>query len=321
MNGSTDTGLVLLGSKEFGAACLERVLALVPDRILAVLSLDDRSDTRSHYDRFRQLCTGSDIPLHFVANRREADLLLLKIRPTAALVASWYWITPPHVLEAAQNGLYAIHNSLLPKYRGGAPLVWAIINGESEVGLSLFRLREEVDSGEVVAQRHIAVGPNDYVSDLLERLQKQAIEVLDIFIPAMLKGELPATPQESNKATYAAMRRPGDGLISWHWPAQQVYNFIRAQSHPYPGAYTSYREQRLIIWRASPVDMVYYGTPGQVAQVCSDGVLVVCGDNRPLLIQKVQQAGGETTAAHRLLKSTNIRLVSALHLKQSDSGN
>ena len=224
------------------------------------------------------------------------------------IVCGWYWLLRKEILESVPGGFIGIHYSLLPKYRGGAPLVWALINGEPEVGLSIFTFAEGVDSGPIWAQERIPVGPDDYISDVLERLEAKSIAALEATYPGILNGTTRPWEQEHTQATYCSMRQPSDGEIHWRAPAREVYNFIRAQSRPYPGTFTWLQGEKLVIWRARREESVYYGTPGQVSKVSADGVHVVCGDNRAVVIETVEQDGIDMKA-HKALKSVSIRLL------------
>jgi methionyl-tRNA formyltransferase len=210
-------------------------------------------------------------------------------------------------LEVASYGFLGMHNSSLPKYRGGSPLVWTMINGEKQAGLSLFSFTKGIDEGDIWAQESVEIGPDDYIADILMKLEAKAIALLREKYLDILNGKLKPVPQNHNLATYCAMRIPEDGLIDWHKPSQGVYNFIRAQSDPYPGAFTISEGKKLIIWRAHPSPITYYGTPGQVARISPDGVYVICGDNTPLICDFVE-LDGKKDAASKTIKSIKTRL-------------
>jgi len=223
------------------------------------------------------------------------------------MVSGWYWLLSPGILTSVQHGFIGSHYSLLPKYRGGSPLVWALINGEPEVGVSFFSFVEGVDAGRIWAQERVTVGPDDYVSDVLTRLEAATLATLDARYRAILSGEVQPVDQDHRGATYCAMRSPCDGQIYWRASAADVYNFIRAQSQPYPGAFTWLEGTKLTIWRARQDPAIHYGTPGQVAMVSPAGVHVICGDHRAIIVETVER-NGVSEGAQKVLRSVSIRL-------------
>jgi methionyl-tRNA formyltransferase len=291
-----------------GLECLKRIHALDPDALLAVMTVDDRSDTRTVYDDFVTFSTDNKVKIRVARNRAESENIVDELRPDLCIVVGWYWLFSNEILRKVRRGFVGIHNSLLPKYRGGSPLVWAMINGEKKTGLSLFSMSEGIDNGLVWAQKSVTIGHNDYVSDVLEKLEKNALHLLEEKYILLIRGKLRPSKQNERYATYCAQRFPADGLINWNLPAKRVYNFIRAQSHPYPGAFTLFEGKKLVIWKAHLQTMTYYGTPGQVARVANDGVYVICGDQKPIVLDVVEQEGsGGAQPANAIIRSFKIR--------------
>lgn len=299
--------VLFMGSKPFGLRCLEEIYRLSPDTLIGIITIDDRSDSRNAFAEFESFAKKNKIELHVAANRKDSEMAITRFAPELCLVNGWYWLIGDETLESVRGGFLGMHNSLLPKYRGGSPLVWTIINGEMSAGLSLFSFTKGMDEGDIWAQESVDIEPGDYIGDVLNKLEETAVAVLREKYISILNGAVVPFPQDHIRATYCAMRLPDDGLIDWHKPANQLYNFIRAQSDPYPGAFTFIDGKKLIIWRAHPVDMVYYGTPGQVAKVTSEGVYVICGDNSPSVLEIVELENGKEPAA-KVIKSIKTRL-------------
>lgn len=299
--------VVFLGSKQSGYEALKCVHAIDPSRIAAVVTLDDSADTRSVLGRFEAFCAEYAIEFHVAANRKHSESLLRELSPDFVLVMGWYWIISRATLDASRHGFAGVHYSLLPKYRGGSPLVWAMINGEQETGLSLFSFTDGLDDGDLWAQCREPIGPEDSIGDLLSRLQERTLETLRDVYPGILDGTRRPQPQGAVEATYCAVREEDDGLISWQWPARRVVDFVRAQSHPYPGAFTHFRGERLRIWKARSGSETFYGVPGQVVKVTDAAVWVIAGDNRAVLVEVVGPADA-TGPARDVLKSIRIRL-------------
>lgn len=300
-------GTVFLGSKGYGLDCLRVLHRVRPESIQAVVTLDDRSDARSAYDAFEAFCAERSIPHHVVARRREAEALLAELSPRLCFVVCWYWLIPRHVREAVPQGFVGIHNSLLPKYRGGAPLVWQLIQGEERVGSSVFRLDEGVDDGAVWAQVSIPVSETSAIGEVQEQLKAAVLEALETVYPDVLEGRTQPTPQDESQATYCAQRRPDDGEIDWGWSAKRVFDFVRAQSRPYPGAFTHLDGKRLTVWRARLGPAHFLGTPGQVARTGAEGVVVIAGDHAALVLEEVE-LDGQAAPAGEVIRSLQTRL-------------
>ena len=168
-----------------------------------------------------------------------------------------------------------MHGSYLPAYRGRAPLNWAIINGENFCGETLHVMEKSFDTGCIVCQKKIEIGPEDYVGEILPRVASCALDVLKESMPAILSGNPKLTPQDETKASYYGKRTPEDGIIDFSKSAREVFNLIRAVSRPFPGAFFDAEGRRAIIWRAhigAPTDF----EPGSI--VSTDPLSLACSD-------------------------------------------
>jgi len=280
---------------------------LDPASIVGALTIDDRDDGRSAFEDFEKFASDKKIDFHAARNKREAENIIQKVEPEICFVVGWYWIIGKKTLESVPGGFLGIHHSLLPLYRGGSPLVWAMINGDKIVGTTLFSFGEGMDDGDIWAQEKVEVCENDYISDMLLKLQEKAVSILRDKYTDILEDKIKPVPQDHKKATFCAQRLPDDGLIDWGRSAVEVYNFIKAQSEPYPGAFTFLEERKLIVWRAHLEDIVYYGSAGQVARKSEDFVYVICGDNRPVVLETVEYNGKKSSAGD-IIKSIKARL-------------
>ncbi len=157
---------------------------------------------------------------------------------------------PASIRRMAPRGCIGIHASLLPKFRGGAPLVWAMIHGEPETGVSLFHFSDGVDDGEIIGQRSFPIGGSDTIRDLMARAESASLELLREFMPKVAAGTAPKTPQREEDATRFPQRSPEDGRIDWTWEPRRIRDFIRAQTRPYPGAFTLIGDKKIVIWDA-----------------------------------------------------------------------
>jgi methionyl-tRNA formyltransferase len=288
--------VLFLGSKALGLRVLQEMHALAPTSLIGAITIDDRADTRSTFAEWQEWAAREQVPLHIAANRKHAEQLVQELRPGLCFVVGWYWLIGAETLRAVPAGFLGIHNSLLPKYRGGSPLIWALINGEPEVGFSIFTFAEGMDDGAIWAVGKVRPEPIDYVADVLAKLEAETLRVVRLTYLDILSGRIEPKPQDHSQATYCAQRYPDDGVIDWSQPAGRVYSFIRAQSEPYPGAFTFLDKQKLTIWRARLDPRVYHGTPGQVARIDASGVTVIAGDNRALILEEVELNGTRSRA-------------------------
>lgn len=192
---------------------------------------------------------------------------------------SFYYrfMIPEAILALPSRGSLNLHGSLLPRYRGRAPVNWVLVNGESETGVSLHHMTAKPDAGDLVDQERVAIAECDTAFTLHAKLAAAAVRVLDRALPALRDGVARATPLDLTRGSYFGGRTPEDGRIDWSWPASRVYDLVRAVTHPYPGAFTSYRSRRLRVWWALPVEDARQAAPGTVLEVGREGWLVSCG--------------------------------------------
>lgn len=295
--------VAFVGSKALGAKVLEKMYQLAPDSLSVIISIDDSLDTRSTLSSYAQFAQKTGKPLRVLKKSAQLPEVIAEFEPDLCIVVGWYWVLKPELLKMVSEGWLGIHASLLPKYRGGAPLVWAIINGETESGLSLFYFDDGMDTGDIVAQRKFVIGPKETIADVLHKAEALSTEIIQDTYPILINGILQQTTQNHSQATYGAIRKPADGRIDWHLSAIQLYNFIRAQTHPYPGAFClTPTDKTLRIWQAKVFPYPYFGNPGQVVMLENDEVVVTCGHNSALRLSTIQLDGQAEQEAITLLK-------------------
>jgi len=293
--------LVFVGSKRLGARVLEESYRSAPDSLVAVVTFDDSKDPRCALDEFSRFSAATGVPLHVLSRPSELPATTAAARPDLCLVAGWYSMLTSDALRIPPHGWVGVHASLLPRYRGGAPLVWALINGEEESGVTLFYFDEGMDSGDIVAQERFRLGPDETIADAVEKAESTAVSLVKQCCRALIEGRAPRTPQEHHRATYGAMRTPADGRICWNRPARDVHNFVRAQTRPYPGAFANVAgDGRVVhVWQAAPFSCDLYGIPGQVALIDDSVVPVVaCGGGTALRLLSIEIEGVGQAAAN-----------------------
>jgi methionyl-tRNA formyltransferase len=260
--------VAFLGSKALGARVLAAVIETVaaPHEIAGVCCPDDSHDARSDLRAFQALSDEHGLPLTSDPGTLDYE---------AGIVCGWYRLLP------ADRNLYALHASPLPRYRGVAPIPWQIINGEPEIGLTLFKITEGLDEGPIAAQATVPLGADETVADVLSRIGDLAQDLVRAHLPEILDGTVSLTEQDHSLASYCGRRRPEDGRIDWTWPARRIHDFVRAQTRPYPGAYTTLAGgETLRVWRTELDPRPYLAVPGRV----TEPGLVGCGDGAIRLV-------------------------------------
>ena len=278
--------IAFLGSKKLGLLSLHSLLNSF-HKLATIVTIDDRGDSRSCMQEFDSIAEKRNIPFYCVKNKRESEAVLNYLLPDLCIVIGWYWIIPKHLLERIPLGFIGVHNSLLPKYRGGSPLVWQIINGENETGFSVFSLAEGMDEGDLWAQETIEITQKDYILDVLQKIERRVPVLIEEITQKLIDGVATPTKQDHTKASYCFQRTPEDGIINWSKSALDVYNFIRAQSLPYPGAFSTFSGKKIHIWKAKPSSEIWYGKTGQLVRFSGDNALILCGDRNCLEIELV----------------------------------
>ncbi|MDR1397966.1 MAG: bifunctional UDP-4-amino-4-deoxy-L-arabinose formyltransferase/UDP-glucuronic acid oxidase ArnA [Desulfarculales bacterium] len=201
--------------------------------------------------------------------------MIRKINPE--VIFSFYYrrLLSEDLLALAGRGAYNLHGSLLPRYRGRAPLNWVLINGEKQTGVTLHKMVKKPDAGDIAGQEAVPISDDDDAPGLHGKICAAAKTLLAGVLPRIKDGSLLLTPQDESKASYFGRRTPADGAIDWSRPAAEIGNLIRAVTEPYPGAFTNLGQRRLIIWKARPLDRQHSKAPGTVLTV--DPPIIACG--------------------------------------------
>ncbi|MFK7934874.1 MAG: methionyl-tRNA formyltransferase [Saprospiraceae bacterium] len=188
----------------------------------------------------------------FAKNPRKgaANDFIKNINCDILLSVNYLYIVEKDLLQLPQQYAINLHGSLLPKYRGRTPHVWAIINGEKEAGVTAHLMTEGVDEGDILKQIKISISQNNTGAEILSEYQKIYPELVKVVLAKAVKGTLQPQVQDNSQATYFGKRTPEDGQINWDWSKERIRNWIRAQARPYPGAFTFYQNQKFSIHQA-----------------------------------------------------------------------
>lgn len=219
---------------------------------------------------------------------------LTALRPDLILSAYYRHLLGPTILALPRLGAWNVHGSLLPKYRGRAPINWAVLHGEPRIGMTLHRMVRRADAGAIVDQEGVDLGPRDTAAEAYRKVLPCARRVLARQLDALLAGTARETPQDEAQATYFGGRRPEDGRIAWTQTSTQIFNLIRAVTEPYPGAFTDVAGARLMVWWAEPHPVATRGRRAVPGEVLSVAPLVVATGDGALELTRTEWRGGAT---------------------------
>ena len=283
--------VVFIGASKLGRRCLSRLLD-TPDVELAgtitapqkfSISYSGARVTNVLHADVAQLCEDHNIPIATITGAGMKDEALFETvkswRPDFFIVAGWYHMVPKNWRDMAPA--YGLHASLLPDYSGGAPLVWAIINGEQQTGITLFQFTGGVDNGPIVGQAATPIYKDDTIATLYARIEELGLDLLENYIQKLVDGSAVLTVQDESQRRTMPQRKPEDGEIDWTASAQKIHDFIRAQTRPYPGAFFNWKGHKIHIWAARPVKG---NAPAGMFGRAHRDLLVGCADQNALQI-------------------------------------
>ena len=297
--------VVVFGYQTWGYRTLEALLASEHEVVLAVTHPASEHAYESIWsDSVAELAQANGIPV-VVRNRPDADVLaaLRDADPDIIVANNWRTWIPPEIFDLPPHGTLNVHDSLLPAYAGFAPVIWALINGETEVGVTAHLMDADLDAGDIVLQRAVPVGPTDTATDLFHRTVDLIGPIVVDALAAIASGRRDFVKQDPAKASFFHKRSIEDSRIDFGWPAADLERFVRAQSDPYPNAFCHHGSTRLRILSAAVSRGRYGGTPGRIFIREGDGVVIVAGSdarfgrNHGLLLRRVRLDDGTELAA------------------------
>jgi methionyl-tRNA formyltransferase len=289
--------IVLMAYQDIGWVALDELVALGAD-IAAVVTHADDPEERIWFRSVAERARAAGLPVLVPPSVNEPRVVaqIAALRPDLILSVYFRQILKPDVLRLASQAALNLHGSLLPRYRGRCPVNWVLVHGETETGVTLHHMEARPDTGDVVAQRVVPIADADTALSLNRKLGEAARLLVRDTFPLLVAGTAPRVPQDHARASYFGGRKPEDGRIDWARPARDVYNLVRAVTAPYPGAFTTWRGERLLVWQARPLraPAVPRPEPGRVVDVRpGEGVVVATGAEGGLLLERVQRAGDD----------------------------
>ncbi len=292
--------IVFMGTPDFAVPCLERLLA-DGHQVAGVFTQPDKPKGRGHHLQpppVKELALARGLPVYQPATLRDGQALetLRALAPQLAVVVAYGKILPPALLAVPPLGCINVHGSLLPRWRGAAPIQWSVLSGDRQAGVTTMYLAEGMDTGDMILRRSTPVGPQETSGQLYERLAELGAQLLGETVELIAQGRAPRTPQQEEEATYAPMLTKELAAIDFMKPAAQVHNLVRGMN-PWPVAHTLLEGQPLKVYAARLSEGS--GAPGQVLE--SRGRLVVaCGQGAVELLELQAQGKKRMAAADYL---------------------
>ncbi len=296
------TRIAVFAYSDTGHACLKLLLERGEDIALVVTHADDPKEPR-WFDSVADLARSRGIEPMILDDPRDPSAIARVKAARPELLFSFYYrgILPPEILELPRLGAYNVHGSLLPAYRGRAPVNWAVLRGERVTGATLHVMTEKPDSGDIVDQEKVPIGPDDTAIEVQRRVTAAAARILERRLEELKRGTAPRRRQKEEEATTFGKRGPEDGHIEWSRTAEEVHNLVRAVTHPYPGAFTDIFGGKTFLWKTKlPHLGAHDNFPGQI-RMERGRLYVACEDDRYVEILRIQREGEEEMDAAAFL--------------------
>ena len=292
-----------MGTPEFAVPSLRRIVE-VGHEVLTVYTQPDRPKGRGGQvtaSPIKETALSLGLSVSQPERiRREPNVSELRaLHPDTMVVVGYGQIIPQSIIDIPPAGIINVHASLLPKYRGAAPIQWAMANGETTTGVTTMRIDAGLDTGDMLLKWSTPIGPEENALELSPRLAEAGAELLVETLAGLQLGIIQPQPQDSLQATLAPILKKEDGMIDWSWTAATIFNRSRGLL-PWPGIYTTFRGQHLHIWKTRPIADPAAGQPGHL-HATHKHLFVACGEDTALEILELQIQGRKRVSAEAFL--------------------
>ena len=300
--------LVFLGTPSFAVPTLERIVQ-AGHRVLAVFTQPDRPKGRGGElaaSPVKETALRFSLPVHQPERIRRPEPVeqLKQMQPDAMVVVGYGQIIPQSIIDIPRHGIINVHASLLPKYRGAAPIQWAIANGEASSGVTTMRIDAGLDTGDMLLKWETPIGPEENAIELGQRMAQAGADLLVETLAGIDSGTIRPEAQDNLQASLAPILKKEDGEVDWNWPGRKIANRARGFL-PWPGAYTYFRGQLFHIWKARVVDEPGEGGPGRLMPL-KRRLLVSSGEGSALELLEVQIEGRKRMPAEAFLNGHRL---------------
>jgi methionyl-tRNA formyltransferase len=302
--------LLFCGTPQFAVPTLKHLLVQPEFEILAVITQPDRPRGRGHEVSFasvKEAALAAQLPVHQPEKIRapEVQELLQSYSPDFIVIIAYGQIIPAHLLTIPKFGWINLHASLLPNYRGAAPINWAIVNGESRTGLTTMRIDAGMDTGDILLQRAFEIDAKETALELSTRLSEAGAPLMAETLRGLAAGKITPRPQDHSRASLAPMLKRDDGRIDWNRTAQEIYNRMRGFA-PWPGTYTTFRSQTCHVW-GEPVSNEKNDAPAGTLLLERNSLHVVCGGTTVLRLLAVKVEGRKRVSASEFANGARLK--------------
>jgi methionyl-tRNA formyltransferase len=303
--------IVFCGTPEFAVPSLRRLAERPEFSIDAVITQPDRPRGRGQHVSSSPVKEAAlEIGLHVyqpeTIRSESSQDFLKRIAPDAVVIIAYGQIIPPRLLTIPRLGWINLHGSLLPHYRGAAPVHWAIANGETRTGLTTMQIDAGMDTGPTLLRREVEIGPDETAPDLAVRMSAVGAELIAETLLRFDRQEISPVPQEGKSATYAPILKKENGRIDWKLAAQQIYNRMRGFA-PWPGSYATFRGQTCQLWGRPEVNDAEsaHGSPGEIF-LSSKAIHIECGEKTRLRMESIQIEGRKKVSVREFANGARI---------------
>ncbi len=313
--------IVFMGTPQFALPSLKALIEY--GEVVGVVTQPDRPKGRRRKIEappVKVTAESSQLPIYQPTDLHHPEFMdwLRDLKPEVIIVVAYGEILPPEILQLPRWGCLNVHASLLPKYRGAAPIEWAIIKGEEKTGITIILMNEKMDEGDIILQESVEIGPDDTAGVLGERLTPLAPKLLTETLEMIKQGKAVYMPQNDREATDAPPLKKRDGLIDWGTSGQDIHNLVKGLN-PRPGAYTylkGKRETTLKVWETELVSHLTFpvqnSQPGKILEVVKDRGMVVATGDGTILVKEVQGEGGKRMSIGDYLRGHRLEVGSVL---------
>ena len=295
---------VLFAYHEMGYACMEALLKMGAP-ITALFTHRDDTHEEIWWRSCAELADQHGIRVHVDENVETANATIASLKPAVIYSFSYRHLIPENLLALGPLGAFNLHPSLLPAYRGRAPVNWVLVNGERETGVTLHHMVARADAGDIVGSLAVAIEDSDNAFSLYRKLVPLGVDLITEMHPKIVARTAPRRKMDLSKGSYFGRRRPDDGRIDWQWPARRIFNLVRAVTHPYPGAFCFLDGRKLFVWQARiGSESGSTGAPGKIVRQSADGAFEVAAGEGSVIVQVAQFEGEREGIAREVLSQT-----------------
>lgn len=300
--------IVFMGTPEFAVPCLQKIID-EGHEVVSVVTQPDKPKGRGKklaMPPVKELALKYDIPVYQPLKAREESFVetLKELNPELIVVVAFGQILPKSILDIPKYGCINVHASLLPRYRGAAPLNWVIINGEEKTGVTTMYMDEGLDTGDMILKSEIPLDDEITAGELHDKMMIDGAQVLKETIDLISKGQVPREKQNNENTCYSPIMNKSLGNIDWNKSAKDIHNLIRG-INPWPSAYTTYEAQTMKIWKTKVINKNSDKKPGTILSVDKEGIEVSTGKGS-IQIKEIQMSGKKRMEVHEYIKGNNI---------------